>query len=302
MANRNLKKKLEPSEILIEEGDLRETYRSKFGFLPEALDHASFRVNYGCPAKIMEADLKIREGLLEAFCEFGVDPKPYFIVNLGHAHLLGIADFLVEILVDCNFVLPDLTCDRFHETAKYWAGKFKDKKEKMVEPKGFASLVDAHRKKRIDRSLFPEKKDLERLGVERVIYLMEGRVGPHPNYLSPAGASPLSDVPLSEYSKDFPIEVWGIDLRQGFVDPEREESYFRRHENRKKARPVKDTLFERYHPLKTFPLKTLIAHEYESIKDPFLKVSERNDLNISLLESQLTGLRELYRSRIPECS
>jgi hypothetical protein len=151
----------------------------------------------------------------------------YFVVNIGHAHLLGVAYKLMQKGIDCSFVLQEGTSARFKEAAKYWARRYKDQKENLDEIIGYATLIDCHRndpvmvggeitnpkeERGLSRDLFPTVDKLRELGIEKIMYLKESRADGKrkaPNYV----AQDLRE-PFKEYQEaGISITCAGIDYR-----------------------------------------------------------------------------------------
>ncbi|MBT5022455.1 hypothetical protein HOK51_04835 [Candidatus Woesearchaeota archaeon] len=200
-------------------GDLRPIYASRTRAIPEKLDEEIFLVDDETPARIMEDDLEFFEGMSRIFgtepgfyfksdeyparsvgqdklrglnflkqwsCGIYNSPTPktfentYLIVDVGHAHLAGLAYVLRKNGVDCSFFISEKPHDRMREALKYWAGKMDIESDRSVY--GYATMIDIHRGSGLDKKgllpkdAFPIPEKLKELGIERVIYLSESSV------------------------------------------------------------------------------------------------------------------------------
>jgi hypothetical protein len=200
------------SEPLIEEGDLRNVYSSKTRRLPEILDEKAFTVRSNQKAQILEDDMELRDGVRDILLEIDDLPGSYLIVDIGHAHLPGVAEMLEDFGIECYFVIPGKISDRFQETSKYWAKDFKAKKDRL-NPQGYATLVDIHREYSLKKEYFPTPEKLKQLRIKEIIYLTEAPVGKFPD--API-VKDLENIFQSYQTAGFKIKAYGIDKRQGF--------------------------------------------------------------------------------------
>ena len=170
------------SEPIIEEGDLRQVYKSKYGKIPEILNEEAFTVRSDEKSQALKDDMELRRGLNIILSRLENIKGFYIIVNIDPTYLPGIAEMLVGHGIDCSFVIPEqihnrLIHDRFHETLKYWSKDFNTKKQKLQKPVGYATLIDCHRRYKLSNSYFPTPKQLKELGINKIIYLIEAPVG-----------------------------------------------------------------------------------------------------------------------------
>lgn len=145
-------------------------------------------------------------------------PPIYFIVDVGHAHLPGIAKNFLDKNIDCYFVIPERINNRFHETIKYWAKGYETAKSKIISPKSYATFIDCHRQNKFSTIDFPTSKRLEELGIKRVIYFNEAKVGSSLRIETQGEMKPI----LKEYqNKGFDVGIYGIDPRKKSKFPTR---------------------------------------------------------------------------------
>ncbi len=206
--------------IVRDGGDLSKVYESKFHLLPEVLDPFSFQVTSTQPALVVKDDFQLIEGYW-SFLKYKMR-NDYLIVDIGHAHLPGVAyNLLSSNIIDCYFAIPQPINKRFHETIKYWALEYDVKKRQCETPEGLATLIDIHRndstenqrhKYQLNSSHFPSAKRLKELGIERIVYLSESPVGFVEQPIFPEDLAPI----LKTYQTEgLPIVEYGIDARQG---------------------------------------------------------------------------------------
>ncbi len=101
------------SNPLIDEGDLRDVYASKTKKLPEVLNEEAFTVNSNQKAQALRDDMELRGGTNIVLSRIEDLSDIYFIIDIGHAHLPGVAEMLVEYGIDCSFVIPGNINERF---------------------------------------------------------------------------------------------------------------------------------------------------------------------------------------------
>ena len=158
-------------------GDLRHIYSPKTGRIPFELNEAAFNVLPNTKAEIIEEDTKYKQ-CAQHIAEHFSDKKTYYIVDVGLAHLVGIADALMKSGIDCSFVIRGEVNARFKNALRYWAESFDEAKRQLTEPVGYATLIDAHRSCTIDPNFhLPSLQKLKELDIERVIKLDEGNFG-----------------------------------------------------------------------------------------------------------------------------
>jgi len=201
------------SDPIIKEGNLSQIYSSRTKSLPEILRAEAFNVKSDQSAQIYNDDYKLVSGTSTALSELGDLADAYIIVNAGHAHLPGIADYLLNHNMDCSFVIPGRINERFHETIKYWAKEYKKQKEKSGDSvKGYATLIDCHREYQLEGPHFPTAEKLQGLGIKRVILFQESSVGKIEKLPEISDLTPI----FCDYQKaGLEIYAYGIDLRQG---------------------------------------------------------------------------------------
>ncbi len=211
--------KLTDGSPLVDDGDLSFVYGSKTKAIPEVLDKGAFAVTSGQPAELMDDDLQLVDGVTEMLHGFGDIKDTYFIVDVGHAHLPGIATLLAENDIECSFVIPGKINPRFQNTLKYWAKAFSEKKARLDKPVGYASMIDAHRDETFceDHSSyellprdFPSAEKLKELGIKKVVYMNEGGVG---KYSKVPDIHELSKLMKNYKKAGLEIEACGVDER-----------------------------------------------------------------------------------------
>lgn len=249
---------------LVVAGDLRDVYASQVGRVPEILDEESFRVGEDTEARIGWDDLDFLQGLhnmvgdgdfilgseiefrlahkkggygiIEISCKGSPEVKDefqdtYFIVDVGHAHLVGVAYELLKKGVDPSFVLHEKVNPRFGEALKYWARRYQKARNPERDIRGYATMVDCHRDTEVPEEVFPTADRLRELGVKRVVLLKESAAfrnacNPidnfpwnHPDALKPRlgveDSAPDIEPSLESYVEaGIPVSVMGIDNRQ----------------------------------------------------------------------------------------
>ena len=167
---------------LVEEGDLRDVYRSKTQTLPEILNSTSFYVNKEVIAQTSNVDVEFGKEAINVISALDDLPGTYIFVDIGHAHLPSVAAALASYGVDTHFVIPGKIHNRFKETLKYWAREFKTTQDKIESPVTYATLVDGHRSGieptyELTESQLPSVERLRELGITKVICLTERKAG-----------------------------------------------------------------------------------------------------------------------------
>lgn len=165
--------------------DTSVVYRSKTSSLPEALNKEVFQLEDSVEGKIIQKyDLGFRTRLDDVVKGLRVPYEgTYFLIEVGHAHLVGIAEFLIRQGVEPYFMIPGDANSRMQETLRYWLKEYESAKSRLNLPKGFATLVDCHRETIVEPEgeyylthlAFPSAKKLKSLGINRVFYMNEGR-------------------------------------------------------------------------------------------------------------------------------
>lgn len=161
--------------------DLKEIYGSKGAHLPELLDR--FGTGISVDTMIEQDDNQLINGFREVARRFDIQYEgTYFIVDIGAAHLPGVALDLLRKGIDCSFYLPHNAINRLDETSRYFAKEYERAKASMERPKGYASMIDIHRNDsnrsgELPESAFPTAEKLQRLGINNVVYLCEASVG-----------------------------------------------------------------------------------------------------------------------------
>ena len=161
-------------------GDLRNIYRSKTSTIPEVTPENIFSVSDSTEAMILDDDRRLIDGAqmhLEWLEKRGEIENSYFIIDIGAAHLPGVALLLSTYGVDCSFVIPEERHSRMKETLKYWGADYEAVKSSINNPKSFATLIDCHRDYKLDTKDFPSTEKLKGLGIKRVFLLKEAKVG-----------------------------------------------------------------------------------------------------------------------------
>ena len=164
--------------------NLARTYRSKTHALPEALNEKTFNVSNSVEGALIEAyDLGFISRLHDVMKKKKIPYEgTYLIIDIGHAHLVGIADYLLRHEVEPYFMIPGKANDRIKEALKYWKNSYEDAKRCSSTPKGFATLFDCHRDTGLGlngeynllSTAFPTPEKLMELGISRVFYANEG--------------------------------------------------------------------------------------------------------------------------------
>jgi len=166
--------------------DLSDSYRSKTHTLPEELNTHVFNIDSSIEGKLIEKyDVGFRTRLNDVMQEEGIPfDGTYFIIDIGHAHLVGVGENLMRQGIDSYFIIPGKANDRMKETLKYWESNYEEAKNGLENPRGFATLIDCHRDGNTIEpdggysllpSAFPTAEKLKELEVKRVVYMNEGR-------------------------------------------------------------------------------------------------------------------------------
>lgn len=174
--------------------NLSTVYRSKTRFLSEVLNADVFEIEDSVEGRCNEDDLglitKFEEIVREQIIPYA---GTYFIINIGHAHLVGIGEHLLRQGVEPYFMIPGKAHARMQQTLKYWRKNYESAKQKLETLVGFATLIDCHRDEYDERySLtelaFPSPQKLKKAGIKRVVYMNEGSgilKKPHGVYANP---------------------------------------------------------------------------------------------------------------------
>ena len=168
--------------------------------IPEMLPEEAFGVSVDIPAQILWDDAQLIEGFRKLgggdsvlhyeFYPNRTSPRKrkmkfdgtYFVVNIGHAHLPGIAVELARNGIESYFSIAGPIHPRFKEAIKYWAGEYHKINSTRGRFTGLATLTDHHRNcigtpdeewYDLPRGAFPSEEQLRHLGIERVIFLDE---------------------------------------------------------------------------------------------------------------------------------
>ncbi len=204
--------------------DYRDIYRSKTGILPERLAEEVF-VNDAKP-QVIEDDRLFCEGLHEVLTRDQIPfDSTYFIVDIGHAHLIGVGVELLKKGVDVSYFIPSKANCRMPQAVAYHADENLEARASMSNPIGFATLLDFHRNDYIDTSMryqlpesaLPTADKLAQLGIKRVVHLSERGVN-EPTYpselvLSMTNPSGFKDRFLEYQKAGIELYFRGMDKR-----------------------------------------------------------------------------------------
>ncbi len=210
------------SEPVVNEGNIASVYEQPQKILPQRLEPTAFQVEAGIASQALNDDMDLRGGMSIFFSrEKGKSPntaqsRTYYVVDAGLAHLPGLYEMMLGYNIDPAMVITETPKHtRFQETLKYWSTSVARSRSKMEDDKvdGFATLVDCHREKPVDRELIPTADSLRSLGVTRVVYLSESPVGEYSANVYPKDI----EKPMTEFKEaGFAVESFGIDRKQGF--------------------------------------------------------------------------------------
>ncbi len=202
--------------------DYREIYRSKTGTLPERLAEEVF-VNNANPQVIKE-DRLFSEGLHEVLTRDQIPlDSTYFVVDIGHAHLVGIGVELLKKGVDVAYFIPSKANGRLPQAVAYHADENLEAKTSIGVPIGFATLLDLHRNDYNDMSMrytlpenvLPTATELRKLGIKRVVHLsersVEGENYPASIVLATTNPSGFKDRFLEYQKAGIELHFRGID-------------------------------------------------------------------------------------------
>lgn len=212
-----------------------ETYRSKNRILPEALNPDVFTIDDSVASRISECDNNFVKELEERISKEGIPYEgTYFIINIGHAHLVGVAEYLMRQGVEPYFMIPGLAQPRIKEALRFWEKAYCHAKENLGKPRGLATLIDCHRDTaegsnfdiepncqgyRLLPAALPSASELRNLSIKKVIYLGETTIT---KIDKPYGVFHTED--LKQRIENYEAE--GIKIEQYGIDPRKEEIAF----------------------------------------------------------------------------
>ncbi len=169
-----------------------------------------------CPPKILS----------EYFTNSKILDETYFIVDVGHAHLPGVAVALQQRGVDCSFVIQDSINPRFQQALKYWAATYNNGRSIPLQPRRMATFLDCHRADGSDDNLtydvhdnwihnyLPSVDQLRSSGINRVCVLLEAEVNQTWAFEGGYPDISLHNI-LNQYqSNGFPVVCKGIDMEK----------------------------------------------------------------------------------------
>jgi len=202
---------VEPKPLL-EEGDLSPAFVTTSNLLSENLPRQVVVVNKETPAEISGTDLEFYKNAAEVARILG-GRSTYFIVDVGHKHLPGIATAFEEHGIRTAFYLTKDCHPWFKMAAKYWAGRLT--MAKAGGKLGAATLVDAHRKEDLPDAAFPDPKALKKSGIKKVIILTEARSWDEIplNFFSPESSKETFRLIAGYRDAGFEVKGLGIDPR-----------------------------------------------------------------------------------------
>lgn len=166
--------------------DISNTYKSRTRAIPEELSRDVFDIDASLEGKLIEKyDLGFRNRLNNVMQDGQIPFEgTYFIVDIGHAHLVGVGEELTRQGIESYFMIPGKANARMQETLKYWKQDYEVAKDNLENPKGYATLIDCHRDGNPIKpdggysllpSAFPTAEKLKELEVKRVVFMNEGR-------------------------------------------------------------------------------------------------------------------------------
>lgn len=191
-----------------------EIYRSKFSEIPEALYEEIF-INEE-KGNIYEDDRLFCNAITEIIRVKNINIKDtYFIVEIGHAHLPGIAVEFLKLNFDVYFFIPSYAHPRMKETIAYFSGNHIQNKVLLRKPiNGYVTLLDCHRhdysnkEYNLNQSSLPTAKFLKKKGITKIILLNEGEFGKET-------VLPQKDIkPIIENYKQAGIEYYGYGINK----------------------------------------------------------------------------------------
>jgi hypothetical protein len=208
-------------EPLFAEGNLATVYSSKSGLFQEVLSPAVFNVSEADPSTIDRGDLRFVDGVEKYFESHQPNlPETFFIVNVGHAHLPGVATTLLGRQIEPYFYLPDAH-PRIKETLKYWSTDFQVLKEKQqTPPLSHAMMLDIHRQESIGissqpydviRSNFPDIQYLKSNKIKNIVVFGEFGLGKSDTVKYHGG---LDEFLTECIQNKILVLHYGIDMRQ----------------------------------------------------------------------------------------
>lgn len=213
----------------IKRGDLSTTYRSLSASISERLPPKVFTVSDSVDAVVILADLMLVQGFREVNRMYNLTQEgTYFILEIGGAHIPGVALELVKGSIDVYFFIPRQLHPRFKDAIKYWQDLYQREKCTARRTIGYATAIDLHRENLfkflyrdeiVTTDSFPSVERLRELGIKRIVYLFESgeALGPIPvqnlgRYSMPKIKPHIKKL-LSDYAKHFPLTMFNIDPR-----------------------------------------------------------------------------------------